>query len=114
MRKVVDFKSGLKLSIATNEAVRSIAIGVFVGAGVVVEKPEENGISHFIEHMVFKGTKTRSAYDIVREMDAIGAQINAATSKSYTCFYTTSLDTNAEKCMDVLADMYFKRNYYGG
>ncbi len=107
MRKVVDFKSGLKLSIATNEAVRSIAIGVFVGAGVVVEKPEENGISHFIEHMVFKGTKTRSAYDIVREMDAIGAQINAATSKSYTCFYTTSLDTNAEKCMDVLADMYF-------
>lgn len=111
MRKVVDFKSGLKLALATNEAVRSVAIGVFVGAGVVVENEEQNGISHFIEHMLFKGTKSRSAYDIVREMDAIGAQINAATSKSYTCFYTTSLDTNAEKCMDVLSDMYFNPTF---
>ena len=111
MRKVIDFKSGLKLVLATNEAVRSVAIGVYVGAGVVVEKPSENGISHFIEHMVFKGTKTRSAYDIVREMDEIGANINAGTSKSNTCFYTISLDANAEKCMDVLSDMYFNPTF---
>ena len=111
MRKVIQFESGLKLVISTSNAVRSVAIGVFVGAGVVTETPEQNGISHFIEHMVFKGTNMRSAYDIVREMDAIGAQINAATSKSYTCFYTTSLDTNAEKCIDVLADMYFNPTF---
>ncbi|MBR4800124.1 MAG: insulinase family protein [Clostridia bacterium] len=111
MRKVIQFDSGLKLVLSTNDAVRSVAIGVFVGAGVVVEAPEQNGISHFIEHMSFKGTKKRSAYDIVREMDAIGAQINASTSKSYTCYYTTSLDTNAEKCMDVLADMYFNATF---
>ena len=111
MRKVIQFDSGLKLVLSTNDVVRSIAIGVFVGAGVVVEKPEENGISHFIEHMLFKGTKNRSAYDIVREMDAIGANINAGTAKSYTCFYTTSLDVNAKKCMDVLADMYFNPSF---
>ena len=111
MRKVIEFDSGLKLVLSTNDAVRSVAIGVFVGAGVVVERPEQNGISHFIEHMLFKGTKTRSAYDIVREMDAIGANINAATSKTYTCFYTTSLDTNADKCLDVLADMYFNPTF---
>ncbi len=111
MRKLIEFDSGLKVVLSTNEAVRSVAIGVFVGAGVVVEKPEQNGISHFMEHMLFKGTKKRSAYDIVREMDAIGANINAATSKTYTFFYTTSLDTNAEKCIDVLSDMYFNSTF---
>lgn len=111
MRKVITFDSGFRLVIATNNAVRSVAIGVFVRAGVVVEKPEENGISHFIEHMVFKGTKTRSAYDIAREMDVIGANINAGTGKSYTCFYTSSLDTNAEKCIDMLSDLYFNPTF---
>ena len=90
-----------------NTAVRSVAIGVFVGAGVIRETPELAGISHFIEHMVFKGTKTRTSFDIVNEIDSIGAQINAYTAKSYTCFHTVSIDTNASKCADVLSDMYF-------
>lgn len=104
---MITFKSGLKLVFVQNTAVRSVAIGVFVGAGVVKETPEIAGISHFIEHMVFKGTTKRSAFDIVNEIDSIGAQINAFTAKSYTCFHTVSLDTNAEKCADVLSDMYF-------
>lgn len=104
---MIEFKSGLKLVFVQNTAVRSVAIGVFVGAGVVKETPENAGISHFIEHMVFKGTTKRSAFDIVNEIDCIGAQINAYTAKSYTCFHTVSLDTNAEKCADVLSDMYF-------
>lgn len=104
---MISFKSGLKLVFVQNTAVRSVAIGVFVGAGVVTETPEQAGISHFIEHMVFKGTATRSSFDIVNEIDSIGAQINAFTSKSYTCFHTVSLDTNAQKCADVLSDMYF-------
>lgn len=107
MQKMIEFKSGLKLVFVQNTAVRSVAIGVFVGAGVVKETPENAGISHFIEHMVFKGTTKRSAFDIVNEIDCIGAQINAYTAKSYTCFHTVSLDTNAEKCADVLSDMYF-------
>ncbi len=107
MQKIIDFKSGLKLVFVPNTAVRSVAIGVFVGAGVVTESHELAGISHFIEHMLFKGTTSRSSYDIVNEIDSIGAQINAYTSKSYTCFHTVSIDTNAQKCADVLSDMYF-------
>lgn len=107
MQKLIEFESGLKLVFVPNTAVRSVAIGVFVGAGVVTESRENAGISHFIEHMLFKGTKKRTSFDIVNEIDSIGAQINAYTSKSYTCFHTVSIDTNADKCADVLADMYF-------
>ncbi len=107
MQRLIRFKSGLKLVHVFNPAVRSVAIGVFVGAGVVSESAEQAGISHFIEHMVFKGTTTRSGFDIVDQTDSIGAQINAYTAKSYTCFHTVSLDSNAEKCADILADLYF-------
>lgn len=111
MQKMINFPSGLKLVFVQNTAVRSVALGVFVGAGVVRESAETNGISHFIEHMVFKGTQKRTAFDIVNEIDSIGAQINAYTSKSYTCFHTVSLDVNADKCADVLADMYFNPSF---
>lgn len=97
-----------------NTAVRSVAIGVFVGAGVVSEAPESAGISHLIEHMVFKGTQSRSSFDIVNEMDSIGAQINAFTTKSYTCYYTVSIDTNARKCADMLSDLYFNALFDDG
>lgn len=107
MRKMIEFDSGLKLVFVQNTAVRSVAIGVFVGAGVVTEDAEQAGISHLIEHMVFKGTHNRSSFDIVNEIDCIGAQINAFTTKSYTCYYTVSLDTNSRKCADVLSDLYF-------
>lgn len=111
MQKIITFESGLKLIYASNPAVRSVAIGVFVGAGAVHESKEITGISHFIEHMVFKGTTTRSSFDIVNEIDRIGAQINAYTSKSYTCFHTVSLDSNAAKCADVLSDLYFSPTF---
>lgn len=107
MQKMINFDSGLSLALSTNPAVRSVAVGVFVGAGVVNETPELSGISHFIEHMVFKGTKKRSSFDIVNELDSVGAQINAFTAKSYTCFHTVSLDEHLNKCMDVLSDLYF-------
>lgn len=113
MQKLIEFESGLKLVLVQNTAVRSVAIGIFVGAGVVEETPEISGISHLIEHMVFKGTENRSSFDIVNEIDCIGAQINAYTAKSYTCFYTVSLDANAEKCADVLSDMYFNPAFDG-
>lgn len=107
MQKIIQFDSGLKLVYARRDSVRSVAIGVFVRAGVAYERPEESGISHFIEHTLFKGTTTRSAFDIVNETDSVGASINAFTAKTHTCYYTTSLDEHSEKCFDVLSNMYF-------
>lgn len=111
MHKLINFPNGLKLAFIKNSAVRSVAIGVFVGAGVVTETPEIAGISHFIEHMLFKGTKKRSSFDIANEIDSIGAQINAFTAKSYTCYYTVSMDTHARECADVLSDMFFNSEF---
>lgn len=107
MNEMIVFDSGLKLVVSPNSAVRSVSVGVFVGAGSAYETPEMSGISHLIEHMMFKGTGSRSAFDIVNEIDSLGAQINAYTTKSHTCYYTLSRDVHAEECMDVLADMYF-------
>lgn len=107
MNEMITFDSGLKLVVAPNPAVRSVSAGVFVGAGSVYETPEQSGISHFIEHMMFKGTESRSAFDIANEIDSLGAQINAYTAKSNTCYYTLSRDVHAAECLDVLSDMYF-------
>ena len=111
MRKIITFDSGLKLVLVPNNAVRSVSIGIFVNAGTEYETHKEAGISHFIEHMVFKGTATRSAFDIANETDSIGAMLNAYTTKSHTCFYTTSLDTHMEKCFEVLTDMYLNPKF---
>lgn len=86
--------------------VRSVCIGLWVRSGSVLEKPEQNGYSHFIEHLLFKGTKTRSAEDIAREMDDIGAQQNAFTGKECTCYYAKVIDDKLPIAVDILADMY--------
>lgn len=85
----------------------SVAMGVFVNNGSRDELPEENGITHFIEHMLFKGTESRTAKEIAREFDRIGGDINAYTSKEYTCYYAKVLDHHAEHAVSVLADMLF-------
>ncbi|MBL3615937.1 insulinase family protein, partial [Bacillus sp. RHFS18] len=71
------------------------------------ETPDTNGISHFLEHMFFKGTNTRSAREIAESFDRIGGQVNAFTSKEYTCYYAKVLDEHANYALDVLADMFF-------
>ncbi|NMA67103.1 MAG: insulinase family protein [Clostridiaceae bacterium] len=86
---------------------KSVSLGVWIGSGSRHETVENNGVSHFIEHMLFKGTKTRTAKDIASEIDNIGGQINAFTSKDCTCFYTSTLDTDIEIAVDVLSDMLF-------
>lgn len=86
---------------------RSVAVGVFVKAGSRDELPEENGITHFIEHMLFKGTETRTAKQIAREFDRIGGDMNAYTSKEYTCYYAKVLDHHAEHAVNILGDMFF-------
>lgn len=106
-KEIVYFNSGLKMVHKQMTGVRSVAIGVMVAVGSASENAENNGISHFIEHMMFKGTKKRSAYDIVCEIDGLGAQINAYTSKQTTCYYTMSVDEYAENCMEIMSDFLF-------
>lgn len=104
--KVV-FDDGLRLVHFQREGVRSVAIGIMTGVGSGNENELNNGVSHFIEHMFFKGTKTRSSIDIVKEIDGMGAQINAFTSKTATCYYTFSVDENCEQCAEILSDIMF-------
>lgn len=105
------FSNGLRLINKYMPATRSVAIGVFVGVGSANETPEMNGISHFTEHMFFKGTKKRSAFQISETVDSFGGNINAYTSKQMTSFYTVSLDEHMDKCLDVLSDIFFNSQF---
>lgn len=87
--------------------VQSVSLGVWVANGSRCEKKSENGISHFIEHMLFKGTQSRSAEQIALEMDSVGGQLNAFTTRECTCFYAKTLNDYAPKAMDILSDMIF-------
>lgn len=85
--------------------VRSTAVGVWVGVGSRHETPALHGCSHFLEHLLFKGTRMRSALDISIELDQVGGEFNAFTAKEYTCFHTRTLDADLPVALDVLGDM---------
>ena len=85
--------------------VRSVSVGIWIGSGSRRETPEQNGISHFIEHMLFKGTTHRSAEDIARSVDSIGGNLDAFTAKELVCFNTKVLDEHLSLAWDVLADL---------
>lgn len=91
--------------------VRSVAVGVWVHVGSRHEKTEENGLTHFIEHMLFKGTASRTARQIAEEFDRVGGHVNAFTSKEYTCYYAKVLDHHAKHAVSVLADMFFHSQF---
>jgi len=97
--------NGLTLLTESMPHVRSVAIGVWLRRGSRDEPARLNGISHFIEHLLFKGTETRSAKAIALAMDSIGGQIDAFTSKEYTCFYAKVLDTHVTDAVELLADI---------
>ncbi|MHB8109837.1 MAG: M16 family metallopeptidase [Syntrophorhabdaceae bacterium] len=84
----------------------TVSIGIWWKAGSRFEMADNNGICHFIEHMLFKGTNGRSAYDIAREIDAIGGSINAFTGREYTCLYVRVLRKDLDIALDIMADMY--------
>lgn len=100
-------QNGIRVVAEKIDYLKSVSIGVWVGNGSRHEMREENGISHFIEHMLFKGTNRREAVEIARAIDDVGGQINAFTAREYTCFYTKTLDAHAPVAMDVLSDMLF-------
>lgn len=84
---------------------RSVSIGVWLHVGSMMEQPRENGLSHFLEHMVFKGTTHRSTRQIAEEMDAVGGQLNAFTGKDCTCFYAKVIDEDLALAVDMLSDL---------
>lgn len=97
--------SGLIVLTERMEHVRSVAMGVWMRVGSRHEIPELNGISHFVEHMVFKGTKSRTAQRIAREVDAIGGNLDAFTGKETVCFNIKVLDEHVPTALDVLSDL---------
>ncbi len=86
--------------------VRSVSMGVWVNVGARDEKADQSGLSHFIEHMIFKGTKKRSAFQIAREFDAIGGQSNAFTSMEHTCYHARVLDVHLSTMIGILSDVF--------
>ena len=84
---------------------RSVSVGLWVGAGSQYETIPEAGVSHYIEHMVFKGTTSRSARDIAEQMDEVGGQLNAFTSKECTCFYAKVVDEHVRLALDIISDL---------
>lgn len=104
-------KSGLRILIVPMPYLRSVAMGVAVGAGTITESEDERGLSHFIEHMLFKGTASRSAFDIAEEAESQGIQLNAYTTKKMTVYYAVSVSENIGKSADMLSDMFFNSTF---
>ncbi len=104
VRKTV-LPSGLRIVTEEIPGVRSAAYGIWVNVGSRDESPKVAGASHFLEHLLFKGTKTRSALDISSSIEAVGGEMNAFTSKEYTCFYARVIDTDLPLAIDVISDL---------
>ncbi len=96
---------GLRVVTESMPTVRSVAVGMWVGIGSRDEAPEHTGASHFLEHLLFKGTPTRDALEISAAIEGIGGEINAFTAKEYTCYYARVLDEDLPLAVDVLADV---------
>ncbi|WP_335870765.1 M16 family metallopeptidase [Bacillus sp. 2205SS5-2] len=104
-------QNGLRIVLEEIPTVRSVAIGIWIGTGSINENEHNNGVSHFLEHMFFKGTKNRTAREIAESFDSIGGQVNAFTSKEYTCYYAKVLDNHASYALDILSDMFFHSSF---
>jgi predicted Zn-dependent peptidase len=103
--------NGLVVLTETMSHVRSVSVGVWIRNGSRREVPEENGLAHFMEHMVFKGTERRSAEEIAREMDSVGGMLDAFTSKEQICFNAKVLDEHLPIAFDVIADLVLRPNF---
>ncbi len=102
------FENGLRLVVNKMDSLMSVTMGIIVHTGASQENDSEDGISHFIEHMMFKGTKNRTAFQISDDMDRIGAQMNAFTAKDITCYYAKSTTAHAEEAFEILADLFLE------
>jgi predicted Zn-dependent peptidase len=99
-------KNGIRIVTKNMPYSRSVSMGVWVNVGARDESVLESGLSHFIEHMIFKGTQKRSAFQIAKEFDAIGGQTNAFTTMENTCYYARVIDSQTETMVDILSDIF--------
>ncbi len=105
MYKISSLNNGIRVVTERIDYVKSVSVGVWIGAGSVMETAETSGVSHFIEHMLFKGTANRTAKEIAEQMDRIGGHLNAVTSTEYTCVYAKTLTEHYDIAFDILSDM---------
>ncbi|NLY71012.1 MAG: insulinase family protein [Clostridiales bacterium] len=109
IKKTLD--NGIRIVMEKIPSVKSVSVGIWVKAGSVDENKKIAGISHLIEHMMFKGTDTRSAKKIAEDVDRIGGQINAFTGKEATCYYIKTLESNIDKGCDIITDMFINSKF---
>ena len=106
MYEKIVLPNGLRILLEYIPYVRSTSVGIWIYTGSMHEESNENGISHFLEHMTFKGTKKRTAAKIAQEIDAVGGHLDGMTSREFTCFYAKVLDSHTILALDVLGDMF--------
>jgi predicted Zn-dependent peptidase len=106
MYKKTELGNGVRIITEKLEQFRSVSLGIWVGAGSRDEDKKNSGISHFIEHMIFKGTSSRDSLNIAKELDAIGGLSNAFTGKEYTCFHSKVLNKHFHVLADILSDIF--------
>lgn len=111
MAQVKKYAGGLRLIVENMPSLRSVSVGILVGAGSCLENADNNGISHFIEHTTFKGTKRFNSRTLSEAFDDIGSQVNAFTSKEMTCYYVKSTKSAMERSVDLLSDMFLNSVY---
>lgn len=109
-RKLV-LDNGVRVVAERLQATRSVTVGVWVNVGSRDERPGQEGVSHFLEHMFFKGTRRRSATQISRETDALGAEMNAFTTREATAFYVKVVDEHLRKAVELLADLFHNSRF---
>ncbi|HXW72779.1 MAG TPA: pitrilysin family protein [Methylocella sp.] len=109
--KITVLPSGLRIATQNMPHLETASLGVFVGAGSRHESLQENGLSHLLEHMAFKGTKRRSARDIAEEIETVGGELNAATSTEQTAYYAHTLSQDVPLALDIFADILLESTF---
>ncbi len=105
------YQNGLRLVVKKMEGLMSVTMGVLVGTGASAENDNEDGISHFIEHMQFKGTQKRNAFELSDAFDRLGAQVNAFTGKDMTCYYAKCTSDHTAACFELLSDLFLRSTF---
>ena len=111
MTQVKRYTNGLRLVVKQMQGLMSVTMGIVVGTGASAETDAEDGISHFIEHMQFKGTKKRNAFELSDAFDRLGAQINAFTGKDVTCYYSKCTADHTTACFELLTDLFLHSTF---
>ena len=111
MAQIKRYNNGLRLVVKEMQGLMSVTMGILVGTGASAETDAEDGISHFIEHMQFKGTHKRNAFEISDAFDRLGAQVNAYTSKDVTCYYSKCTMDHTSACFELLSDLFLNSTY---